>query len=163
MYCQDSSENLLLLLPQALPKNCNTVVVEMFHTVTDLQSLFQRCAKKKWHLLLSFLVSCGNVSGFQFLMLSSLLSFSIFTRTKWQALFPGAEMNLWLQGDSDNNHTVFSLRLDVVKKELIISLLKWGETLSCKTRQLICFHNFVGQSTCYNQFWSGDQKPTEDF
>lgn len=54
-------------------------------------------------------------------------------------------------------------RTDKWKEELIISLLKWGETVFCKTRQLICFHNFVGQSTCYTNPWLGDQKSTEGF
>lgn len=39
------NDDLLLLLLQALPR-CNTVVVEMLHTVTHLQSLFQRRAEK---------------------------------------------------------------------------------------------------------------------
>lgn len=38
------NDDMLLFLLQALPKRCNTVVVEMLHTVTDLQSLFQRGA-----------------------------------------------------------------------------------------------------------------------
>lgn len=82
---------LSLLLLQALSKRCNIVAVEMLHTVTNLQSLFQRRAEK-WHLHLLFWVRCGNVSQvFQPLMLSLLLSFSIFTSRELQVLFLGAE------------------------------------------------------------------------
>jgi len=66
---------------------------------------------------------------------------------------------IFFREDIDANGTTELERVSVgvlfsrtdINEELIISFLRWGETVLCKTRKLSCFCKSVGQSTCYKK------------